>query len=412
MNILLIFYRLLLIVLLPIALPILYFILKRKSDHAHFAERVGLVYLKNAPCTNSIWFHAASVGEVRSIKHIVDEIRKTFPDYKIIISTFTITGRAEAKDYVKADEAFLIPLENNFALSYIMRLMGTKAFVVVDTEIWPNMIYTASKHAPLIMINARISDKTMKSYKKLSFLFGDTLKQFDKILTKSKLDMDRFVDVIGNDKNVSFAGNIKFQSRKNIAEMQKIDGLSDKNYFFIASTHENEEKILLKAYNNVKNEYDCLVIAPRHIKRTNDIVELASNMGYKTSLFSENDFGGEVIIVDAFGQLEKLYAYANNIFIGGSLSNIGGHNIYEALQFKKHVYIGENMQNFQDVYDIAIKYDVVTKVKSDSELESMFKQRKDGDFDSFFADIDSSIANASNIAIETITTMIKSKEGK
>ncbi len=405
MNFLLIFYRLLLYILLPIVLPIAYHLLKKKGDHLHFAERAGIVKLNDAPYKQSIWFHAASVGEVRSIKPIIDRLRIEKPDYKIVVSTFTQTGRAEAINYIKADEAFLIPLENHLAIAHIMTLMGTKVFVVVDTEIWPNMIYTAAKQAKLIMINARISDKTMKSYKRFSFIFGGVLKQFNTILTKSKIDTERFKSIIGGDKNIQFAGNIKFQSRKNIEDMQRIDEL--KNYFFIASTHASEEEQILKAYKQQSRKYDKIVIAPRHIKRTDEIIEVAQKLGYTTSKFSENDFSGEVVLVDAFGQLERLYAHATNIFIGGSLVNIGGHNIYEASQFRKHVYVGKYTHSFQDVVDIAVEHKVATVVE---DISDIFTENNDSNFDQFFNEIDTTIANACTIAENTIIDILNKQE--
>ena len=208
MRILLIIYNFILIFVTPFAAVIMYFVMRSKNKHQYFFERFGFIKINKFNPKKSIWFHCASVGEVRSIKNIVDNIRQNHSDYSIIITTMTATGRKTAYDYIKADIAFLLPIENGNAFSKIISYMNVSCLIIVDTELWPNLIFTASSKIPVFLINARISDKTYKTYKKYKFIFKKVLNSFSAIFTKSSLDEERFVSITGSSKKVITAGNI------------------------------------------------------------------------------------------------------------------------------------------------------------------------------------------------------------
>ena len=408
MRILLIIFNFILIFVTPFAAVIMYFVMRSKNKHQYFFERFGFIKINKFNPKKSIWFHCASVGEVRSIKNIVDNIRQNHSDYSIIITTMTATGRKTAYDYIKADIAFLLPIENGNAFSKIISYMNVSCLIIVDTELWPNLIFTASSKIPVFLINARISDKTYKTYKKYKFIFKKVLNSFSAIFTKSSLDEERFVSITGSSKKVITAGNIKFQERKKKEDIKIIDNLKDYKFLLLASTHEKEEEILLSYMHNQMYGYDKIIIVPRHIERSLSIKDLVINKGYTCSLYSENDFSKQVIIIDAFGMLESLYLMADKIFIGGSIKKIGGHNIYEALQFEKVIATGINMFSFKEIYDKAKKYNLVTTIENEEDFLNYIKNENNNrNFIDFFNELDKDNSQTLSIIMETIETVLQ-----
>lgn len=410
MCILLFIYNFILIILTPVLSIAGYFILRRKNKHQHYWERFGFIRIDDFKPVKSVWFHCASVGEVRSIKKIVDTLRQDNKDISIIISTMTATGRQIAVDYIKADKAFLLPIENSRAVSMIISYMNVSVLVIVDTELWPNLIFTASNQIPVFLINGRISDKTYKTYKRFKFIFKSVLKRFSAIMTKSELDEERFTNILGKSSKIITAGNIKFQERKSKDSVKTIKELENIKFFLAASTHKGEEEIILSWFNGSMEGFDKLIFVPRHIERSAEVKEIIEKQGYSVSLYSENDFSKQVMIIDAFGLLEGLYILADKIFIGGSLKEIGGHNIYEALQFEKKVAVGKYMFSFKEIFDEAKEFGLVKVINNKEDaLQFMLGLEKNNNFIAFFNKIDKINQDTVSTITDTINAVINRK---
>ena len=408
MRILLFIYNFILIILTPVLSIAGYFVLRRKNKHQHYWERFGFIRIDDFKPVKSVWFHCASVGEVRSIKKIVDTLRQDNKDISIIISTMTATGRQIAVDYIKADKAFLLPIENSRAVSMIISYMNVSVLVIVDTELWPNLIFTASNQIPVFLINGRISDKTYKTYKRFKFIFKSVLKRFSAIMTKSELDEERFTNILGKSSKIITAGNIKFQERKSKDSVKTIKELENIKFFLAASTHKGEEEIILSWFNGSMEGFDKLIFVPRHIERSAEVKEIIEKHGYSVSLYSENDFSKQVMIIDAFGLLEGLYILADKIFIGGSLKEIGGHNIYEALQFEKKVAVGKFMFSFKEIFDEAKEFGLVKVINNKEDaLQFMLGLEKNNNFIDFFNRIDKINQDTVSTITDTINAVIK-----
>ena len=408
MRILLFIYNFILIILTPVLSIAGYFVLRRKNKHQHYWERFGFIRIDDFKPVKSVWFHCASVGEVRSIKKIVDTLRQDNKDISIIISTMTATGRQIAVDYIKADKAFLLPIENSRAVSMIISYMNVSVLVIVDTELWPNLIFTASNQIPVFLINGRISDKTYKTYKRFKFIFKSVLKRFSAIMTKSELDEERFTNILGKSSKIITAGNIKFQERKSKDNVKTIKELENIKFFLAASTHKGEEEIILSWFNGSMEGFDKLIFVPRHIERSAEVKEIIEKHGYSVSLYSENDFSKQVMIIDAFGLLEGLYILADKIFIGGSLKEIGGHNIYEALQFEKTVAVGKYMFSFKEIFDEAKEFGLVKVINNKEDaLQFMLGLEKNNNFIDFFNRIDKINQDTVSTITDTINAVIK-----
>ena len=410
MRILLFIYNFILIILTPVLSVAGYFVLRRKNKHQHYWERFGFIRIDDFKPVKSVWFHCASVGEVRSIKKIVDTLRQYNKDISIIISTMTATGRQIAVDYIKADKAFLLPIENSRAVSMIISYMNVSVLVIVDTELWPNLIFTASNQIPVFLINGRISDKTYKTYKRFKFIFKSVLKRFSAIMTKSELDEERFTNILGKSSKIITAGNIKFQERKSKDSVKTIKELENIKFFLAASTHKGEEEIILSWFNGSMEGFDKLIFVPRHIERSAEVKEIIEKHGYSVSLYSENDFSKQVMIIDAFGLLEGLYILADKIFIGGSLKEIGGHNIYEALQFEKTVAVGKYMFSFKEIFDEAKEFGLVKVINNKEDaLQFMLQTEKNNNFIDFFNRIDKINQDTVSTITDTINAVINRK---
>lgn len=408
MRILLFIYNFILIILTPVLSIAGYFVLRWKNKHQHYWERFGFIRIDDFKPVKSVWFHCASVGEVRSIKKIVDTLRQDNKDISIIISTMTATGRQIAVDYIKADKAFLLPIENSRAVSMIISYMNVSVLVIVDTELWPNLIFTASNQIPVFLINGRISDKTYKTYKRFKFIFKSVLKRFSAIMTKSELDEERFTNILGKSSKIITAGNIKFQERKSKDNVKTIKELENIKFFLAASTHKGEEEIILSWFNGSMEGFDKLIFVPRHIERSAEVKEIIEKHGYSVSLYSENDFSKQVMIIDAFGLLEGLYILADKIFIGGSLKEIGGHNIYEALQFEKTVAVGKYMFSFKEIFDEAKEFGLVKVINNKEDaLQFMLGLEKNNNFIDFFNRIDKINQDTVSTITDTINAVIK-----
>lgn len=382
MFILKILYNLLIIILVPFILPIGYLFAEARKESENYFQRFGFITFPEPP-EKMVWFHCASVGEVRSLKRLINLFERTYPDVKFMISTTTATGRKIAEKELKPFFSFLLPIENSLAISYIMHCMNVKATVIIDTELWPNFIQATSNRAPLFLVNARISDKSIKGYKKIRFVTSLLLNKFTHIFTKSDIDTERFAYLKGNPENITTLGNIKFNEFETEPDISAVSHITDKPFVIAASTHKGEEKLVVDAFLN-SGFNGRLIIAPRHINRVEECLNILKNAGLKPCVLSEFSKESNAVVIDSFGKLEALYKLADKIFIGGSIAKVGGHNIFEALQFGKHIAVGENMQNFKEIYDVASEFSLVTTCSTENELSTFFSSiQTEGNFDGF-----------------------------
>jgi 3-deoxy-D-manno-octulosonic-acid transferase len=237
------------------------------------------------------------------------------------------------------------------------------------------MITSVPKNVPIILLNGRISDKTFKTYLRLSFIFAPLLKSFRYIIAKSEADAEKFRKITKGQTNVTVGGNIKYQmSNEDLPPLpENIKG----RVAFAASTHHPEESIFIQSAMAFGDKYDTIVIAPRHIRRAQEVAALVPE-----------ELKEKTVIIDKLGMLETIYKVSDRIFVGGSIANIGGHNIFEALKYEKPVCVGVHNENFSDITPLAIEYGVATVVKDETELQDYFTVGADNirpNFEPFFA---------------------------
>lgn len=386
MKIFLIFYNIILLGLLPLILPIGYIVAFIKKEESDYFERFGMINFKYRP-ERTIWLHCASVGEVLSISDFVAHLREDMPNYKIVVTTMTASGKSVAVKHKIGDFVFLLPVENYLAIKYLTSYLNTAAFIVLDTELWPNMVYATSSNAKLFLLNGRLSDRSFPKYKALKMFFSPIINKFHKIFVKSEEDKKRFQSISHKPQNVIFMGNIKYFLKngilKNISPF-----LMNSKFFLAASTHRGEEEIITDVLKH-KDEFEHIVIAPRHVNRAEEVYNLFGDAGFEVSYYSAGR-SAKVIVIDQLGILKNFYPYASKIFVGGSMVPHGGHNIFEGIKHKKIVATGIYMENFSEIYRLSIKHNVCFTINCPEDLTKFLDCKDESlnpDFDGFFEEI-------------------------
>lgn len=333
-----------------------------------------------------IMLHGVSVGEVIALENLAKQIKTSFPDYKLALTTGTKTGQeiAQKKFAGIADYITYFPFDIPHCSDKFLKKLRPQAVLIAETELWPNFAYSCrKKNIPLIVINGRISDSTFKTYKLAKIFFKQVFKNFTAFLMQSREDADKVLQLGADSEKVEVMGNLKFDIQKREADINL--GQEGFRVIIAGSTHKGEDEIILTAFTNLKKEFPDikLLIAPRHLQRTSNVEALVKSTGLSYGLRSSNANFKEkdIIILDTLGELGKMYSICSFAFIGGSFNKTGGHNPLEAAVFNKPALSGPSIHNFKDIYEILSRTDAGKVVNTGKELEfSMKKLLSDRDF--------------------------------
>ena len=311
--------------------------------------------------TKRIWIHAASIGEVRAAGVLIDQLKGLLPDWDVLVTTMTIHGRDFARQHLGPDVAcYLAPLDVPYTVNRAIAAFAADAYVCLETELWPVLIDTLrAKGIPSLLINGRLSTRSISNYRRFRFLFAPLLKSFDSIGAISEADRQRFIEVGADPVRVAVTGNIKDDTRLPqdplavTAKWSSILGLTENVDVFIAgSTHSPEEELLVPLLKSLTDRESLAIIAPRHLDRLNSIESLLGGQGLDYDRLSELKQGRQrvhpLVIVDTFGDLGELYSVATFVFVGGSLSGSGGHNMMEPAIWERVVFFGPDTADFKE----------------------------------------------------------------
>ncbi|KUG22397.1 3-deoxy-d-manno-octulosonic-acid transferase [hydrocarbon metagenome] len=341
-----------------------------------------LTNLKSGP---RVWIHAVSVGEVTAAAPIVASLRMKKPGVKIIFSTSTETGQEMAHRFIKGADAFIyFPLDIPFVVRKIIKSANADVFVLVETELWPNFLRVCKEcRMKTLMVNGRISSRSYKRYLKTAFFWRRILDNLDEAGMISVVDAER-IKAIGLDSaKVKVLGNAKYDGLAAMVSpaMQKEISLrfnvrEDEKFFVAGSTHEGEEKIVISVYQDILKRYPDfkLIIVPRHIERTNDVVNLLQQATFNDFIKLSDINNGRlrtderIIIVDVIGELFKVYSLATIVYCGGSLVPKGGQNILEAAAWGKVIFYGPSMEDFSQERTLLEDVGCGITIRSEEEL--------------------------------------------
>ena len=342
MSLFSIFYYLLLSFIYILAIPYLIF----KAKNPKYAQAIpSKFFLRNNPKfnENGIWFHSCSMGETKAIKPLIDYYKE-----EANVSVITNTGFEEA--IKSTSNVRYLPFEI-FLPFWVNK---QKILVVMEAELWFMLFLIAkNKGAKTFLINARISDKSYNSYKRFSFLYKRIFKNIDKVFAQSNLDKQRLEEL--GAKNVQVIGNIKLAQMPRVTRvLEKLDDV----LITAASTHKNEEELVLKAY---KRSQGKLVIVPRHPERFLEVDLLIKEYIKDKSLAyhkysQQDDFDSDIILVDKMGILNNILAITDLVILGGGFEKVGGHNPIEPAFFKCKIISGKNIFNQKPLFECIENY--------------------------------------------------------
>lgn len=367
-------YRILIYILSPAIAFVTLLMAIRSRDRRYFFERLG--FFKTSISPNRIWFHAASVGEVNGVLPLIHKMAERHPEQTFILTTGTPTGGAIAvKKLPPQAQHVYLPVDLPGAVNRFLRHSKARCAIIMETELWPNLYYACHKNnVPISIINARLSERTLKASAWMYKLYSETLSHVSKILARSEEDANGFMTIGATSSKIKVIGNIKL-APFDISTVHVLPEIT-RPYVLAASTHEDEEYQLAKLWIE-KFPGRLLVIAPRHPKRRDKILKSISRITDKLAVRSLNQGITEdtvIYLADTLGELQSLYKGAEVVFMGGSLVPSGGHNILEPARFGKPIIFGPHMDNFKDETKLLREHSACIQVKSTDELREKLSE--------------------------------------
>lgn len=354
--------------------------LLNKSYLDRLTQRFGFGYPKLN--SGSIWIHAVSVGEVQASIPLVNELKQHYPYKEIIITTVTPTGSKQVKNIFKdAVETSYIPFETNFAIKNFFNSIKPSVALIMETEIWPNLYKECGlRGVPLILVSARISEKSLINYKRFLPLFRDTLSHGILIAAQSQIDADRFLALGASKDRTWIMGNIKFdfklpEEMLTKAKIYRSKIFPRRHIWIAASTHEHEEEIILEAHKNISKKIEnlLLILVPRHPERFAKITQILKEDNWIYSKKSDDQDIPEscqVLLIDTIGELLFFYACSDVAFVGGSLLPVGGHNLLEPAAIGLPIITGAHTFNQKEMTDRLTQVDALRIVHNANSLSS------------------------------------------
>ena len=317
-----------LVVFVVVSPYFLYQAVRYKKYIGSLRQRLGYLPISfNMDGEESIWIHAVSVGEVLAVAGLIAQIRQAFPQHRIVISSTTDTGHTLAQKRFGAENSFYFPLDFAFAIRPYLRALRPELVVLAETEFWPNFMRLAhASGARIAVVNARISDRSWPNYRRFTWALRKILRNVDLFLAQTQQDSERLQAIGADSTRVRTTGNLKFDvnlpSPPPILEplRQALDAEAAGPVLVCGSTVEDEERLLLKAFENilVKHPTAVMILAPRHPERFQTVAGIIQQMAipfHLRSRWSREPLAGSVFLVDTIGELAALYGLADLAFV-------------------------------------------------------------------------------------------------
>ncbi|MBN1142236.1 MAG: 3-deoxy-D-manno-octulosonic acid transferase [Deltaproteobacteria bacterium] len=343
-----------------------------------------------------IWVHAVSVGETRAAVPLLKALRQTYPGAALVLTTVTETGQATAQKIPEVDLCLYFPFDLSWIVERALLQIDPDMILIVETEIWPNLVRLArDRNIPVILVNGRLSDRSFPRYMMGRPVVRLIMEQFAFFCMQTAQD-GRRIGLIGAPKErVTVTGNLKFDMAvEAIGEGERQQFQREFRLpagvplWVCGSTHEGEEEAILRIFARLLESWPqlILVLVPRHPDRCRGVAEMIRANGFSFRLRSdlarsEALLGsGEILLTDTMGDMVKLYSLADIVFVGGSLTPVGGHNVLEASSVRKPVLFGPHMNNFKEIARLLLKAEGGMCVSGEGELgdavDQLLRDRK------------------------------------
>jgi 3-deoxy-D-manno-octulosonic-acid transferase len=374
----------------------------RGQGRGYWAERFGNIpYLETVP--GAIWIHAVSLGETLAVAGLIKEMERKFPRRKIYLSHVTPTGReAGEKRLPSIAGRFYLPLDWRWAARKVMGRIRPALLVIVETELWPNLLRAAQEAgARVVMVNARLSKRSLRGYELARPFMRRVLADVDEICAQTEDDAERFRQLGAPPERVRMVGNLKFDAQPpklgEFARALKVALRQTQRgpVVVAASTMPGEEAQVLEAWDLIRGRYPkaLLILAPRHPERFDEVsrdltraqrgfvrrtaLKIAGPIVVPAAGVNQNSEEQEsrrqldsasILLLDTIGELAGVFEVADMVFIGGSLVPTGGHNLIEPAYFSKVIAFGPHMENFRDIAGLFLDAGAALQVRSPEEL--------------------------------------------
>ena len=377
-------YRILTFFAYPLLIVLIYIrTFLKKEDQKRYKEKIysSCFDVNKNKNKKLIWFHAASIGETLSILPLIEEINNLNRNINFLITTVTLSSarllleRLRKKNHITHR---FFPLDTESISEKFLNGWKPDLVCFVDSEIWPNFLFKIKeKNIPLVLINGRITKKTLKKWNIFPHFAKKVFSNFNLCLpcsVESKKNLEKF-----KIEKISYIGNLKFTNKikKKSLDIPNIKILDTFKVWCAASTHEGEEIIALKTHLEIKKKYNRIltIIIPRHIDRVFYIKNLTEKFNLQSQILNEGDIinnTGEILIINSFGVMSKYFDYCKNIFVGKSLikklSTTSGQNPIEAAKLDCKIYFGPYVYNFQEVYDFLKNNNMAEQINNEYDL--------------------------------------------
>jgi 3-deoxy-D-manno-octulosonic-acid transferase len=322
-----------------------------------------------------VWIHAVSLGESIAATPLIEKYLAEQPNLQITVTCMTPTGSQHIKKTFghRVNHSYL-PYDIPLFLWLFIRRIRPRTLVIMETELWPNLVHVANKMGVnIILANGRLSERSGKGYKKAAALSYPMMQQINKIAAISPADGERFISLGLASSKLTVTGSIKFdiQIPENTQDFsRKLTSAwgASRPVLMAASTHEGEDALWLACWPEILKQVPnaLLMLVPRHPERFKSVAQLVQQKGFALAKRSNSDSiteSTQVYLGDSLGEMMGFYAACDVAFIGGSLVEHGGHNPLEAAALKKPIMSGPCYINFQNIVDQLIDHDGVTIIE-------------------------------------------------
>ena len=396
----------------------------RVSQHGNrWYQRFG--FIPKIPSHRQVvWIHCVSVGETLAAVPLIKKIQADYPDRILVVTTTTLTGSERVKS-IFSDDVYHVyaPYDLPYAVRRFLKQTHPSLVIIMETELWPNMIhYCSHANIPVVVANARMSNKSLKGYKRFSSFTVSMLKKISYVIAQYDNDGKNFLELGLPESKLMIAGNIKFDSSLESDLMNKASKLKaewsdvgQRKIFLAASTHFGEDEIILEAYKQIKISHPnlLLIIVPRHPERFNSVATLFSRHKLSFVRRSNNPkmtLNDQILLGDTMGELMLFYGLCDVAFVGGSLIPVGGHSLIEPAIWGAPIVSGPFLHNFLDVSKLLKNVEGMAICKdSISIAETVSEILKDANKSKRMGNGAKLIADSNRGALEKITKVVDSE---
>jgi 3-deoxy-D-manno-octulosonic-acid transferase len=347
---------------------------KRATLMDHLARRVLTAVPEREERGPCLWLHGVSVGEVLAARSVAGAAARECPDWTVVVSSSTRAGVEAAQIHFRDYLVFSCPLDLSWLVRRSFRRLRPDAVVIVEHDLWPNWLRQArARGVPVAMVNARLSRRSLKWYERLTRLSPWIERHLALVCVQDEGSAEGFRRLgFGADK-LKVTGNLKFDSpTPPVSGVREALGFSAGDWVLVAaSTHAGEEEALLDVFTRVRERdpHSYLLLVPRRPERTEEVAALIRARGLGFALRSQGQRSGdEVLLVDTVGELARLSAAADLVFVGGSLVPVGGHNVVEPASLGKPVLLGPHFHNQKSVVASFLEREALVVVRDGNEL--------------------------------------------